>query len=57
MNSAEWCGPERCRCGGWFNPAMYAECKSCRDAYVQALNTVRQVFPGARIIGVPGWPS
>ena len=56
MSSAEQCGPERCHCGGWFNAAMYVECKGCRDAYVAALNAVRQVFPGARIVGIPGFP-
>jgi hypothetical protein len=45
---------EQCHCGGWFNPAMYAECARCRAAYATALSTVRQVFPHARIIGTPG---
>jgi hypothetical protein len=35
--------PHQCHCaGGWFNPRMYAECKRCRSAYVQALRVVRQ---------------
>jgi hypothetical protein len=46
-NEADPGGPQRCHCGGWFNPHMYAECKRCCDAYVKALNTVRQAFPGA----------
>jgi hypothetical protein len=49
--------PHRCHCGGeWFNPRLYAECKRCRDAYARALAIVRQVFPGARIVGAPGIP-
>lgn len=36
---------------------MYAECKRCRTAYVEALNVVRQVFPGARIIATSGIPQ
>jgi hypothetical protein len=57
MGSAEqWVAVERCHCGGWFDPDYYGECRRCRGAYVAALNTVRRVFPGARIVGVPGFP-
>jgi len=35
---------------------MYDECKRCRTAYAAALNIVRQIFPGARIVGTPGIP-
>jgi hypothetical protein len=56
MSSGEQRGPERCHCGGWFNPCMYEECAACRSAYIEALNAVRLAFPNARIIGIPGWP-
>jgi hypothetical protein len=52
MNGAEQCHCER----GWFNPSMYGECARCRHELVAAINVIRQVLPGARIVGTPVLP-
>jgi len=51
-------GAHQCHCAGeWFNPHFYGEGKRCRAAYARALAVVRQVFPNARIVAIPGMPQ